>query len=97
MIILILILFAAFVIRCAYLLKYPFGPCRRCLNHPGTNKGSNRKRWGMCRKCGGTKQVRRFGATFVHRYWWSIAGQALHERRKERVKKAREKAGYPEL
>lgn len=96
MITLILILAAALAVRCFYLLKYPLGPCRRCAG-TGTNKGSNRKRFGHCKKCSGTRQVKRFGATAVHRFWWSVAGESLHERRKKRVKEARKKAGYPEL
>jgi hypothetical protein len=83
-------------VRCLYLLRYPLGPCRRCRG-TGTNKGSNRKRWGMCKACGGAKQRQRFGAGAVHRFWWSVRGATLHERRKERVEEAREKGGYPEL
>ena len=92
----ILIAVAALAVRCLYLLKYPFGPCRKCRAHPGANKGSNSKRWGQCKACGGTKQRRRFGATAVHRFWWSVAGESLHQRRKEHVKAAREKAGHPD-
>ena len=75
MITVILILAVALAVRCAYLLKYPWGPCRKCQRHPGANKGSNRKRWGMCKACGGTKQRQRFGARTVHRFWWSVAGR----------------------
>ena len=94
---LILAVFAVTVIRCVYLLRYPWGPCRKCRDHPGANRGSNRKRWGMCKACGGTGQRQRAGARAVHRFWWSIAGNALHERRKARVEARREKARYPEL
>jgi hypothetical protein len=92
---LILIIAAVTVVRCFYLLRYPFGPCRRCQGR-GTNKGSTRKRYGVCKACGGTRQRRRFGATAVHRFWWSVAGESLHRHRKEQVKAAREKAGDPE-
>lgn len=91
----ILAVFTVIAIRCLYLLRFPWGPCRRCQGRK-TNKGSNRKRWGMCKTCGGTGQHQRFGATAVHRFWWSVMGSALHEKRKERVEKARKKAGYPE-
>ena len=81
---------------CVSLLRWPFRSCRRC-NGSGSNSGSNSKRWGSCRKCGGSKQVRRLGATAVHRFWWSVLGAALHRKRKERLDKARDKAGYPEM
>lgn len=96
MIVVILVLFIAVVIRCAYLLKFPWGPCRRCQGRK-TNKGSNRKRWGMCKTCGGTGQHQRLGAKAVHRFWWSVLGSAMREKRKARVEEARKKAGYPEL
>ena len=76
--------------------RWPFRPCRRCSGR-GTNKGSNAKRWGVCPKCRGSKQVQRFGARAVHASWWSVLGSGLHERKKAQVKKAREKSGYPEL
>ncbi len=92
----LLALLIAVICWAVSLLRWPFRPCGKCQG-AGTNKGSNRKRWGACPKCRGSKQVQRFGAVAVHRFWWSIAGNALHERRKEQVKKAREKSGYPEL
>ena len=95
MIQLILVGFIAALAWCVSLLRWPFRPCLRC-GGTGTNRGSNRKRWGVCKRCGGSKQVRRFGATAVHRFWWSVLGSVLHERRKKRLQKARDKAGYPE-
>lgn len=80
---------------CVSLLKWPFRPCRKCLGK-GTNRGSSRKRWGPCSRCGGSKQVRRIGATAVHRFFWSVLGSAARERRKERLDRGREKAGGPE-
>ena len=93
-----LVLIAALVIavRCAYLLRYPWGPCPRCKGRK-VNKGSTGKRWGMCRRCAGTGQRQRFGARAVHRFFWSVAGAVLHERFRKRIGKAREKGGYPEL
>ena len=39
-------------------------PTRLCPSCKGrkTNAGSNRQRWGTCRRCGGTGHVRRLGA-----------------------------------
>lgn len=96
MITVFLIGFAALAVYAMSLWKYPFRPCLKCKG-TGVNKGSSRKRWGMCRRCGGSRQVRRTGSTFVHRFYWSVLGSRLRERRKEQVKAARGKAGYPEL
>lgn len=75
--------------------RWPLRPCPRCGGR-GVNRGSNRRRYGRCRRCKGTKQVRRFGATAVHRFFWSVAGAALRGRLHEKVEKAKQKAGYPE-
>ena len=77
------------------LLRWPLRPCPRCGGR-GVNRGSNRRRYGRCRRCKGTKQVRRIGATAVHRFYWSVAGTALRGRMREKVEKAKEKSGYPE-
>jgi hypothetical protein len=39
-------------------------PIRRCPSCKGgkKNAGSTSERWGMCRRCGGKGEVRRFGA-----------------------------------
>ena len=38
-------------------------PVRRCPTCKGTMRtaGSSKSRWGYCRRCGGTGEVRRFG------------------------------------
>jgi len=77
------------------LLRWPLRPCPKC-NGARTNKGSNRKRYGRCTRCKATGQVRRIGATAVHRFYWSVLGAALKGRMQEKVEKAKEKAGYPE-
>jgi DnaJ-class molecular chaperone len=75
--------------------RWPLRPCPRC-GGKGTNRGSTGKRYGRCPKCKGTKQVRRVGATAVHRFFWSVAGAAMRGRMQARVEKAKKKAGYPE-
>lgn len=47
-------------------LFWPYKPCRRC-KASGRNRGSNDRRHGDCRRCRGTRRVRRFGARTVHR------------------------------
>jgi hypothetical protein len=77
------------------LLRWPNRPCRRCKG-TGSNPGSNARRWGPCRHCGGTKQVRRVGATAAHALLWSLIGQALRQRRRKHLRNRREKGSYPE-
>lgn len=75
--------------------RWPLRPCPRCRGK-GTNRGSTGRRYGRCPKCKGTKQVKRVGATAVHRFFWSVAGAAMKGRMKEKVERAKQKAGYPE-
>jgi len=77
------------------LLRWPHRPCRRC-SGSGVNPGSNTRRWGPCGRCGGAKQVRRFGATAAHSLLWSLLGRGLRERRRKHLRNRREKGGYPE-
>ena len=42
-------------------LLWPFARCRAC-GGSGTNAGSNRRRWGVCGRCGGSGKRTRFGA-----------------------------------
>ena len=76
-------------------LRWPLRPCGKC-GGKGTNAGSSRKRYGRCSRCKGTRQVRRFGATAVHRFYWSVAGEAMQRRAHEKADSAKRKAGYPE-
>ena len=62
-----------FLIGCGLLIAWavslylwPFGPCRRC-SGSGTSRGSNRKRFGDCGRCGGTRRRQRLGSKTVHR------------------------------
>lgn len=40
---------------------WPYTRCRWC-SGSGNNTGSNQRRWGNCRRCGGSGARRRFGA-----------------------------------
>lgn len=46
--------------------RWPYRPCSRC-KATGRNKGSNSRRHGDCKRCGGTRRVQRPGARTVHR------------------------------
>ncbi len=72
------------------LYVWPFKPCPKC-NGRGTNPGSNRRRHGDCKRCGGTRRVQRAGSKFVHQTVLSV----LSERRKARERKGREKGQLP--
>jgi hypothetical protein len=63
---LFLICVAVAVIYAGSLYVWPFRPCGRC-SGKGTNPFSNRKRFGLCKKCSGTKAVQRLGSKTVHR------------------------------
>jgi hypothetical protein len=90
-----LVLAAVAVCWLVSLWRWPLRPCPRCRGR-GVNRGSTSRRYGRCPRCKGTKQVRRIGATAVHRFWWSAAGRAAKERMQKRVEKAQDKARYPE-
>ena len=49
---------------CAYL--WPFGPCWRCKGGK-TTKGSTKRRYGLCKSCGGTGGRQVIGSRTVHR------------------------------
>jgi DnaJ-class molecular chaperone len=55
---------------------WPMRPCRRCGGR-GTNPGSNRRRFGACKRCGGSRSVQRLGSRTVHR---AIRGAARSAR-----------------
>jgi hypothetical protein len=40
---------------------HPVRPCPRC-SGSGRNWGSDPRAWGICRRCGGKREVRRWGA-----------------------------------
>jgi hypothetical protein len=54
---------------------WPFAPCWSC-NGSGRNRGSNRKRYGECRRCKGTGRRQRPGSRLVHRGAVSLAEKA---------------------
>jgi hypothetical protein len=60
---------AAVVLGVCYWLSckwWPYGPCLRCVGHPGKNRGSNSRRWGNCRRCRGSGKRVRLGARLMH-------------------------------
>jgi hypothetical protein len=72
------------------LYAWPYRPCWKCSGR-GRNKGSNKRRFGTCTRCGGTGRRRRIGTRLVHRSVLSV----LAERRRNKIARGREKGGEP--
>jgi hypothetical protein len=85
----VLVLLAAWGIS---LYVHPFTTCLRC-GGTGLNKGSTGKRFGLCKRCGGSRRRQRFGSRTLHR-WVRAArteiARSREERRIERVKRRTE-------
>jgi hypothetical protein len=81
-----------------YMLSLYVWPLRRCPRCRGTrvNRGSTGRRFGLCKRCAGTGQVRRLGATTVHRLYWSALGDRLRERRRDIFRQTREHSDHPD-
>lgn len=59
--------------------RWPYRPCSSC-KATGRNKGSNSRRHGDCKRCGGTRRVQRPGARTVHRVLLSIRNRTSKEK-----------------
>ena len=75
---LILTALAVWVVRAYF---WPFSQCRRCKGAK-TNPGSSKKRFGTCKKCGGTGMRQVLGSKQVHRAVRSLI--AYNRNRKEK-------------
>ena len=64
--VLILVGLAVAVVYAGSLYVWPWRPCSKC-SGTGRNKGSSRKRFGLCARCQGSGRRRRLGAKAVHR------------------------------
>ncbi|MQA06778.1 MAG: hypothetical protein GEV07_30145 [Streptosporangiales bacterium] len=58
-----------------WLLAHPIGACRRCAGR-GVARQLFTNRLTVCGRCHGARLVRRIGATFVHRTYWSLRDDA---------------------
>ena len=92
----ILLIIAAAAGYAASLYLRPLRTCPRC-HGTRVNRGSTGRRFGLCKRCGGTGRTRRIGATTVHRFYWSAVGDRLRERRRENLRESRQHSDYPEL
>jgi|HubBroStandDraft_3_1064219.scaffolds.fasta_scaffold377373_2 hypothetical protein len=63
---LFLVAITAAVLYCGSLYFWPMRPCRWCAGR-GTNRGSSGRRFGKCRRCGGSRSVQRLGSRTIHR------------------------------
>ena len=76
------------------LYAWPFGPCGRCKG-TGVNRGSSKRRFGTCPRCGGQRRVQRRGSRTVHRIAWTIRGEAMRALQRRRDKKTAERTEHP--
>ena len=82
----VLIGFAVITGYCLFVLACPIGPCLWCRGKRVTRtKRVLRKGWKIrkCRQCKGRGMRRWPLATAVHRFWWSVLGDRLMERRRD--------------
>jgi hypothetical protein len=93
---LLLVIFAVVAGYAFSALRWPWHTCPKCRG-ARVNTGSNGKRWGMCKRCGGAGRTQRPFAGAVHRFYWSVLGDRMLERRRKKHREAQEQAGYPEL
>ena len=76
----ILIACAAITLYAALRLAFPTARCPRCLGKR-ILRGASRAR--KCWACDGRGRVVWPGATAVHRFWWSVLGHRLMDRRRD--------------
>lgn len=70
------------------LYLWPYRTCPRCHGERIRRSASGRSA-GICPRCHGDGRVRRIGATAVHRFYWSVIGDALREQRRDRLRRDR--------
>jgi hypothetical protein len=73
---------AVIALYAALRLAFPTARCLRCLGKRVTRHGRRAARCWMCR---GNGRVVWPGATAVHRFFWSVLGRRLMDRRKEAI------------
>jgi hypothetical protein len=76
-----LIVFCLLAGRALFVLR---NPVRRCHCLPGFARA-------RCRRCRATGWKRRRGATAIHRFYWSVRGSAVLERRRDQLGALKEK------
>jgi hypothetical protein len=69
---------AALAVYAALRLAFPMARCPRCLGKRVTRHG---RRASKCRLCHGNGRVVWPGATAVHRFFWSVIGRRLMDRK----------------
>jgi hypothetical protein len=91
----ILLGFAAVAVYTISLYLKPLRACTRC-GGTGTKLARNGRPTGVtCRRCRGTGTIRRTGATAVHRFYWSVIGEAQRDHRRATTERLR--ASYQDL
>lgn len=76
------------------LYVHPFTSCGRC-NGSGLNRGSNGKRYGMCKRCGGSRRKQRVGSRTLHRWIRSAKSEYQRTRALKREERVKERTRNP--
>jgi hypothetical protein len=95
----ITVILLALAIAACYASSLYFWPHRNCPRCRGArvSPGSSSRRFGMCKRCSSTGRTRRHGAAAVHRFCWSVFGDArLRERRRADIERRQRQARSPE-
>jgi hypothetical protein len=79
----ILLAIAAIAVYAALRLAFPTSRCPRCWGKRITRHGRRASKCPLCHEHG---RVVWPGATAVHRFWWSVLGHRLMDRRKGTIK-----------
>ena len=91
---LILVVGAALLLWAGSPCLWPFTPCGRC-RRDRRQPGSTSRRFGTCRRCGGSRRVQRRGSRIVRRIAWTVRGEVLRELERRRDRKTEERTGHP--
>lgn len=76
------------------LYVHPFTQCGRC-NGSGLNRGSTGKRYGMCKRCGGSRRKQRVGSRTLHRWIRSAKSEYQRTRALKREERVKERTRNP--
>lgn len=76
------------------LYLWPFTTCRRC-SGTGLNKGSTGKRFGLCKRCGGSRRRQRLGSKTLHRWARAARTEIARSREARRIERVKRRTENP--
>jgi hypothetical protein len=90
----ILLALIALVVWGVSLYVHPFTGCGAC-DATGLNRGSTGKRFGLCKRCGGSRRRQRFGSRTLHRAIRSAKSEWRRSRALKREERVAERTRNP--